>query len=596
MEFEFSRLAEVDELPRVGSGTQVLVVDNDDVWRAENLQIGAGSYIDYLEQYITWSSGLQTDNTPIDYIKSRTVDIDNKPIDGFIIITNQGNNSESYIFTISGTAENPKQTIRKYYEEVNNGTTTRYVQFLEFSSGNKLLDKLDTVNSETSNINLNINSLEVQNHAEIGDYVDVGGDTTIGGSLEVESDSELHGNLGVSGNTTLNGNLSVSGNENISGNETVTGTLTAYGNTVIGGNLYLGNTKHITVTDGQQSQSETRIDGNSIKLSYDKNYDNGVTLEQDNNGNLYFHRNSNYVKISGVDDPTNNNEAANKHYVDSTIINNNSSVENRLNNLFTSLGSDPLTPYTIIANDDLIYLNRTTPTNINRIYEIDVSSIAPNLDRFKLLGVWTSLLDQQQDEQVGIYDGYYRLLTSTQCNYTYNNVSNKVKVYVNLLNVYPNTQEGDYIVGNIKVVYALPTSYPESAEIADLRVPFDYTGIIEDYDSGTTYHLGDYVFYPDSTDGLLYYCTTETSSSTWDNDEWALATARHSIEDAVDNKLKKDGTDLWESGNLNMNSSSSAQHKIVNLGTPTNPSDAVTKSYVDNKGFTLDSNGILNFG
>ena len=146
MEFEFSRLAEVDELPRVGSGTQVLVVDNDDVWRAENLQIGAGSYIDYLEQYITWSSGLQTDNTPIDYIKSRTVDIDNKPIDGFIIITNQGNNSESYIFTISGTAENPKQTIRKYYEEVNSGTTTRYVQFLEFSSGNKLLDKLYTVN------------------------------------------------------------------------------------------------------------------------------------------------------------------------------------------------------------------------------------------------------------------------------------------------------------------------------------------------------------------------------------------------------------------------------------------------------------------
>lgn len=336
---------------------------------------------------------------------------------------------------------------------------------------------------------------------------------------------------------------------NCSGNVDIDGSLNVDGNSTFNG------VSVSTVHIGGINAPYIDIDSNSIDFT---GANTGVQISHDGNGNIVVSEGSSNTKITGLSNPTVQTDAANKRYVDTNIA----ELNGRINNLIIG-GDSTEGEETIVMTYVVAVLNDTA-----------TKTVSPWNTNYKIISCMWSL---QGSTYNWIDDGLVITISSNVPTLTVENVSNYVTV-----------------PENAYVVFRLVCSRPANLivpELVDLRQPFNYTGTWPpaDYDPDSQgYVYGDYVTYND----VIYMCIEEQQlvSGSWNPDYWTPVTARLNIQEALNYRLRLGGQDTMQ-GNLKM-----GNHLISGVASPVNGTDAATKSYVDNKTFSLDANGILSFG
>lgn len=482
MNFEFFKLANVDENSVVTENTYSLVVNGDAVQKTKNNLIRSKFYKNFTEDYIKWRDKQQaTQRKNIKTFVKTLISSDGTPYKGYIDTSEDG----TALFEVIGTSSDSKQHLEVFYKTTIDGQLSKCIDVYDFYNSN-------TVSSNTYMIVGN----EIH-HLDNSDYF-------------------------KSKNIINSGTLKVNNSSN---------------------------------------NSFIEINGYNINL-HGQNTEIHLEHLNDENLTLSGHNNS-PIEIRGVSNPTVDAAAANKNYVDNKIA----QLNGRIDNL--TIGGDN-------AEAEEIVTSITKPVRISSSYTAD-TSVTLSGTNIKLISFeWafntTTAIVWRTDN-----------LSMTDANG--NGASISLHVYDT--NNY-STQSNSII---FKIVYSRKATL-NIPELTDLRTPFSPGQVIEEYNIRQSYLKGEKVIH----DGHYYICVRNADrlvdvpgqSSAW---ELLTVSARENIQNALAGTLKADGS-IAMIGNLNLNGT----NKIINLATPTSGTDAANKNYVDSRGFTLDSNGILNFG
>lgn len=506
MNFEFFKLANVDENSVVTENTYSLVVNGDDVQKTKNNLIRSKFYKNFTEDYIEWRDQQQTTQRKnIKTFVKTLISSDGTPYKGYIETVEDG----TALFEVIGTSSDSKQHLEVFYETTIDGQLSKCIDVCDFYNSN-------TVSSDTYEIVGNkIHHIDNSDYFKSKNIIN-------SGTLENAGNSELKGNLKVNKNTEIDGTL---------------------------------------VVNNSSNNSSIGINGYSINL-YGQNTEIHLEHLNDENLTLSGHNNS-PIEIRGVSNPTVDAAAANKNYVDNKIAR----LNGRIDNL--TIGGDN-------AEAEEIVTFMTEPVQISSSYTAD-TSVTLSGTNIKLISFeWafnTTTAVVWRTDNLSMTD--------------INGDGTSISLYVYDINNY-------YVQSNsiiFKIVYSRKATL-NIPELTDLRAPFSPGQIIEEYNMKQSYFEGEKVIY----DGHYYICVRDADrlvdvpgqSSAW---ELLTVSARTNIQNALAGTLKADGS-VAMTGNLNLN----GIYRIRNLATPISGADAATRSYVDNKKFTLDENGILSWG
>lgn len=338
-----------------------------------------------------------------------------------------------------------------------------------------------------------------------------------------------------------------------------------YGDADITKNLYvdgdstLNNVKASSVHVGTNTTPYIDINSDTIEFT---GQNSGVQIKHDGNGNIVVSEGNSNAKITGLLEPTNPYDAANKKYIDVNVA----ELNGRINNLI--IGGDSTE-----GNEIIVYKSKGV--------HIDNGSAS---FLFTMQGNNRKLISVEWSAVPTIVGEAYNWRTD---NLSITSDSHDSTYFTVLLE---NIESTDYSYVNFRIVYSRAANLIVP-ELVDLRQPFNYTGTWPpaEYDPNSQgYVYGNYVTYND----VIYMCIDEQGlvSGQWNPNFWTPVTARLNIQEALNRRLRLGGQDTMQ-WNLKM-----GNNRVTGVATPINGTDAATKSYVDNKGFTLDSNGILSFG
>ena len=359
------------------------------------------------------------------------------------------------------------------------------------------------------------------------------------------------------------------------------------------GNVYIDSNLHV---DGQidsdnsvvvhgTNTNTVSIDGNKISL-YNNN--TGISLSHNNDECLTVGgTNNNPIEIKNVSDPTLNNSVANKNYVDTKDNDLRNDYIGRINSVINRTQSSS------VCCIKRPYFYYDTDPQVEDYMFVGDSNIVPTIISTQIDTIVSiAITGQGIANKVEFLCAYYTLSNDEDVRY-YNadviyNKSNLNEYFIRVTIPNADIQDNPY-VSNIYIVYLQSTTDINLPELVALRNPYDSNQVISNYSTSTQYTEGNYCYYPNSTNGSLYICTASTSG-TWDSTKWVAVMARDSINKALQDRLRVDGS-LAMTGSLNMGGS----NKIINVANPTSGTDVANKNYVDSKGFSLDANGILSF-
>lgn len=541
MSYDFTKLSQVDINDAVDNSTYSLVVNGDEVQKTSYTNLLNKNYVDYssdCEIYIDGHSG----STPIDYILTLTpTETSNGvlPNQGFIIYNNYYYLFIVFVNDATIDINNPVYWYEIKKSEIGGQILTCYTYNSLANNPIEIITKdLNGTDFITTVAFDNIDNISINNNADIGNNL------SIGGGLSVNSGTELH-------------NLDVYGNIQVSGQN---------GDTLI-------NDQKIEFSDGY-GDANIKYAGNDELL-------------------LFGHSNeSQPIKVHGIDTPVSNNDAVNKKYVDDkdNALQTNlqlyvddadhyiwNELSNRINSIVSQTSSND--KICVIKQEEFVWDDsRHLYRSDNGIATINAAETQVTFD----------LNTNYYPYEVAFIGAIYNKGSQDWYLVNEENINVGESTYLSMSVIknvsYPSNWIETFIFSYLVIVDSI--SIPE---LTALRGPYDYSGTINDYSTSTTYHEGDYCYYPNSTNGRLYICTATTNGS-WDSSDWQAVEARYSVEKGFDNRLRLDGQNSM-SADLNMNS-----HKLVGVATPVNGTDGVNKNYVDSKSLTIDSNGILSWG
>ena len=530
MDFEFFKLANVEENSVVTEDTYSLVVNGNDVQKTKNNLIRSKFYKDFTDEYEEWASQQQaTQRKDIETFVKTLITTDGVPYKGYIESTVGG----TALFEVAGDNTNSKQHLEVFYESVVSGEVVKNLKVCDF------------YNSTTISNNIYYIIDGQLRHSDVSNLLLVNGIVNRG-DLENTGSVHVDNNLHVDGHIDSDSSVDVHG--------TSTNTVSINGNKI---SLYNNNT--------------------GINLLH--NNDECLTVEGTSN---------NPIEIKNVSDPTLSNSVANKNYVDNKANDLINDYVGRINSVINRTQSSSVCcikrPYFFYDTDPQVEAYRF----------IGDSNIIPNIiSTQEDTIVYIAITGQGIANNVEFLYAYYTLSNDEDVRYynadvTYNR-SNLNEYFIRVTIPNKDIQDNPYI-SNIYIVYLQSITDIELPELVALRNPYDSNQTISSYSTRTQYTEGNYCYYPNSTSGSLYICLSATSG-TWDSTKWLAVMARDSIDKALQDRLRVDGS-LAMTGSLNMGGT----NKIINVADPTSGTDAVNKNYVDNKGFTLDSHGMLSFG
>ncbi len=499
MNFEFFRLANVEENSVVTEDTYSLVVNGDDVQKTKNSLIRSKFYKDFTDDYIEWRDQQQpTQRKDIETFVKTLITTDGVPYKGYIESLTEG----TALFEVAGNNTNSKQHLEVFYEATIDGQLSKCIDVCDFYNSN-------TVSSNTYRIvGSNIQHIDNSDYFKSKNIIN-------NGTLENNGNVILKNNLKVDKNTEIDGTLIVNSNSN---------------NSIIG------------------------INGYSINLH---GQDSEIYLEYLNDENLTLSGNNDSpIEIRGVLAPTVGTAAANKNYVDNKNSELSFDINNRINQIISGGLSEAYDACSIVKVD-MDTPTSQTPSTSTFTYDVVGYNIS---NKVEFLSAYYNL---------DIDDSFDRRLDAIVTTGPIDSDTYRMTAIV------PYGSGSQSSVRHMWFIYLIPNSNINIPELADLRIPYDYSGEIEDYSVSTQYGEGDYCWYPDSSTGKLYICIDQTWGN-WDSTCWAPAVARTSISDAFNNRLLKNGS-IPMTGNLNLNGT----NKIINLATPTSGTDAANKNYVD---------------
>lgn len=259
MNFEFFKLANVDENSVVTENTYSLVVNGDAVQKTKNNLIRSKFYKNFTEDYIEWRDQQQaTQRKDIKTFVKTLISSDGTPYKGYIETSEDG----TALFEVIGTSSDSKQHLEVFYKTTIDGQLSKCIDVYDFYNSN-------TVSSDTYEIVGNkIHHIDNSDYFKSKNIIN-------SGTLENTGNSELKGNLKVNKNTEIDGTL---------------------------------------VVNNSSNNSSIGINGYSINL-YGQNTEIHLEHLNDENLTLSGHNNS-PIEIRGVSNPTVDADAANKNYVD----------------------------------------------------------------------------------------------------------------------------------------------------------------------------------------------------------------------------------------------------------------------------------------
>lgn len=271
MNFEFFKLANVDENSVVTENTYSLVVNGDDVQKTKNNLIKSKFYKNFTEDYIEWRDQQQTTQRKnIKKFVKTLISSDSTPYKGYIETPEDG----TALFEVIGTLSDSKQHLEVFYETTVDGQLS------------KCIDVYDFYNSETVSSNTYMIVGNEIHHLDNSDYFK-SKNIINSGTLENIGNSKLNGNLEVDNNVEIDGTLKVNNSSN---------------------------------------NSFIEINGHNINL-HSQNTE--IYLEHSDDENLTLSgSNNSSVEIRGISNPTVGTAAANKNYVDNKIEQLNGRIDN----------------------------------------------------------------------------------------------------------------------------------------------------------------------------------------------------------------------------------------------------------------------------
>lgn len=492
MNFEFFRLANVEENSVVTEDTYSLVVNGDDVQKTKNSLIRSKFYKDFTDEYEEWASQQQaTQRKDIETFVKTLITTDGVPYKGYIESTVGG----TALFEVAGDNTNSRQHLEVFYESVVLGQTVKNLKVCDFYNST-------TISSNTYSI---ING-QLR-------HSDESHDVTVNNIYN-------RGNLENIGNVYIDRDLHVDG--------------------------HIDSDSTISVNKGFDN---ILIDGHSIEL-YNSN--TGISLSHNNDECLTVESiGGDPIEIKNVADPTLNSSVANKEYVDAKDNDLRNDYIGRINSIINRTQSSSVCcikrPYFYYDDDpqveDYVFVgdSNITPNIISTQEDTIVSIVITGqgiANKVEFLCVYYTL---NNDENTRYYNA----------NVTYNR-TNLNEYFIRATIPDTDIQSGPYAT-NIYIVYLQSTTDINLPELVALRNPYDSNQTISNYSTSISYSEGDYCYYPNSIEGSLYTCTASTSG-TWDSTKWLAVKARDSIDKALQNRLMSDGS-IAMTGNLNMGGS-----------------------------------------
>lgn len=211
MNFEFFKLANVDENSVVTENTYSLVVNGDAVQKTKNNLIRSKFYKNFTEDYIEWRDQQQaTQGKDIKTFVKTLISSDGTPYRGYIETVE----ASTALFEVIGTSSDSKQHLEVFYETTVDGQLS------------KCIDVYDFYNSETVSSNTYMIVGNEIHHLDNSDYFK-SKNIINNGTLKVNNSSnnsfiEINGyNINLHGQNTEiylehsdDGNLTLSGSNN----------------------------------------------------------------------------------------------------------------------------------------------------------------------------------------------------------------------------------------------------------------------------------------------------------------------------------------------------------------------------------------------
>lgn len=270
MNFEFFRLANVEENSVVTEDTFSLVVNGDDVQKTKSTLLNSKFYKDFTDEYEEWASQQQsTQRKDIETFVKTLVAIDGVPYVGYIDSLTEG----TAMFEVFGNNTDSKQHLEVFYKSTVSGQVVKNLKVCNFYNS-------ITISSDTYSI---INGQ--LRHSD-------GSHDIIVNNISNRGDMENIGNAYIDGNVHADG--------------------------------YISSDSSI-ITHGTNTNAIS-IDGNKIDL-YNNN--TGISLSHNNDECLTVSGSGgDSIEIKNVSNPTLNKSAANKYYVDNKVTQLNGRIDN----------------------------------------------------------------------------------------------------------------------------------------------------------------------------------------------------------------------------------------------------------------------------
>lgn len=328
MSYDFSKLSRVPINDSVTDNTFTLVVNNDEVEKTPYGNV-VSNIKDYTEDYNSYSL-THPGSSPIDFIRSLTpirIDTQTVPRQGYL--------TYMYFYYTFEVFCSTNSTWYKITEV--NSNQSKLTEYLY--SPTRLIEQVQKkyagANPESGTYFITPIGFEDVRIFNCSGDADISGDLYVNGISylkEIEADSiKLKGtnkeiNIDASSislhDETLNNDITIeedgNGKLSIDENVIVDGTIEAQavkGN-VVAPNVHIG------------TNSTPYIDINSTTIDFTGS-NSGVQIKHDGNGNLVVAEGTSDTKITGLASPTNSSDAVNKQYVDTNVA----QLNGRINNL-----------------------------------------------------------------------------------------------------------------------------------------------------------------------------------------------------------------------------------------------------------------------